>query len=160
MRKSFVMCLGLAVGLCGLAHASSQQDKNKKLAQSFFEEVLDHGKLDRYAASHARDFVAHGDGRDYSLEEDMAAAREERQALPDMRVAVNQIVAERDLVAVYWTASGTNTQAGMGFPATGKKIRTTGMTLFRFKAGKISEEWSVWDQLSVLKQAGLFPTQP
>ena len=26
---------------------------------------------------------------------------------------------------------------------------------FRFKAGKICEEWSVWDMLSVMRQAGL-----
>jgi predicted ester cyclase len=31
------------------------------------------------------------------------------------------------------------------------------MTLFRFKAGKICEEWSVWDMLSVMRQAGLLP---
>ena len=47
----------------------------------------------------------------------------------------------------------------MGFPATGKTIKIDGMTLFRFKDGKIREEWSVWDMLSVLRQAGLFPPQ-
>jgi steroid delta-isomerase-like uncharacterized protein len=101
--------------------------------------------------------VAHGENHEYTLEEDMAAAKEERKALPDMTVEVNQILAEQDLVAVYWTASGTNTQAGMGFPATGKKIKIHGMRIFRFKAGKISEEWSVWDMLSVMRQAGLLP---
>lgn len=75
--------------------------------------------------------------------------------MPDMRVRVNRILAERDLVAVDWTASGTNTQAEMGFPATGKKIKVDGMTIFRFKAGKISEEWSVWGMLSVMQQMGL-----
>jgi predicted ester cyclase len=45
----------------------------------------------------------------------------------------------------------------MGFPATGKKIKTHGMTIFRFKAGKICEEWSVWDMLSAMRQAGLLP---
>jgi steroid delta-isomerase-like uncharacterized protein len=104
--------------------------------------------------------VAHGENHDATLEEDMAEAKEERKALPDMKVEVNQILAERDLVAVYWTASGTNTQAGMGFPATGKKIKIDGMTLFRFKAGKICEEWSVWDMLSVMRQAGLLPPPP
>ena len=44
----------------------------------------------------------------------------------------------------------------MGFPATGKKIKIDGMTLFRMKAGGICEEWSVWDMLSVMRQAGLF----
>jgi steroid delta-isomerase-like uncharacterized protein len=119
--------------------------------------VLGQGRLDRYAGSHAKDFIAHGETRDGSLEEDMAAAKEERKALPDMKIAVNQILAERDLVAVYWTASGTNTQAGMGFPATGKKIKVNGMTIFRFKAGKIYEEWSAWDMLSALRQASLLP---
>jgi steroid delta-isomerase-like uncharacterized protein len=85
----------------------------------------------------------------------LAAAKEERKALPDMKVEVSQILAERDLVAVHWTASGTNTREGMGFPATGKKIKVDGMTIFRFKAGKICEEWSVWDMLSVMRQAGL-----
>ena len=33
-----------------------------------------------------------------------------------MRVKVNDMVAERDLVSVFWTATGTNTSAGMGFP--------------------------------------------
>ena len=72
-----------------------------------------------------------------------------------MRVKVNETVAERDLVAIFWTASGTNTGEGMGFPATGKRITVNGMTLFRFKAGKISEEWSVFDMLSAMRQAGL-----
>ena len=99
--------------------------------------------------------MAHGGDHDATLEEDIAEAKEERKALPDMRVRVNQILAERDLVAMYWTASGTNTQAGVGFPATGKKIKIGGMTIFRFKTGKICEEWSVWDMLSVMRQAGL-----
>jgi len=134
---------------------NSQPDKNKQIARSFFEQVLDQGRFDQYAESHAKDFVAHAGDHDATLEEDIAAAKEERQAMPDMRITVNQILSDGDLVAVYWTASGTNTQAGMGFPATGKKIKIDGMTLFRFKAGKISEEWSVWDMLSVMRQAGL-----
>ena len=128
------------------------------VAVSFFEQVLDQGRLDKYAESHASDFVAHVADHDASVAEDMAAAREERKALPDMRVKVNQVVAERGLVSVFWTASGTNTGEGMGFPATGKRITVNGMTLFRFKAGKISEEWSVFDMLSAMRQAGLLPT--
>lgn len=140
-----------------LGQTSSEQERNKKVARSFFEEVLGRGQLEEYAESHARNFVAHAGDHDASLEEDMAAAREERKAFPDMSVKINQILAERDLVAVYWTVSGTNTQAGMGFPATGKKITIAGMTLFRFKNGQITEEWSVFDMLSVMRQAGLFP---
>lgn len=160
MRNGSILLLFLAISLSGVAQPSSEPEKNKNVARSFFEQVLGQGRLDKYSESHAKEFVAHGANHDATLEEDMAAAREERQAMPDMRVTVNQMVAEKDLVAVYWTVAGTNTQAGMGFPATGKKIEISGMTLFRFKAAKICEEWSVWDMLSVMKQAGLFPSQP
>jgi steroid delta-isomerase-like uncharacterized protein len=157
MRKSSLLLLLLAICVPVKGQQTSVQERNKQVARSFFEEVLGQGHLDKYAESHAKDFVAHGENHEYTLEEDMAAAKEERKALPDMTVKVDQILAEQDLVAVYWTSSGTNTQAGMGFPATGKKIKIDGMTLFRFKAGKICEEWSVWDMLSVMRQAGLLP---
>lgn len=148
----------LILALVGSCFAqTNEQEKNKSVARSFFEDVLSTGKLEKYSESHTPDFVAHGSDRDYTLAEDMAAAREERAALPDMQMAVNLMVAEGDLVAVHWTAWGTNTHAGMGLPATGKKVKVSGITIFRFKAGKISEEWSAWNELAVLKQAGLFP---
>jgi len=157
MRKSSLLLMLFVICVPAKAQQTRVQERNKEVARSFFEEVIGQGRLDKYAESHAKDFVAHGENRDGTLEEDMAAAKEERKALPDMKVEVNQILAERDLVAVYWTVSGTNTQAGMGFPATGKKIKVNGMTIFRFKAGKICEEWGVWDMLSAMRQAGLLP---
>jgi steroid delta-isomerase-like uncharacterized protein len=155
MRKPSSLLMLFVICIPAKAQQTRVQERNKEVARSFFEEVLGQGRLDRYAESHAKDFVAHGENRDVTLEEDMAFAKEERKALPDMKIEVNQTLAERDLVAVYWTASGTNTQAGMGFPATGKKIKVNGMTIFRFKAGKICEEWGVWCLLSAMRQAGL-----
>jgi steroid delta-isomerase-like uncharacterized protein len=139
----------------GTVCAGPVQEKNKAVARTFFEEVLGQGKLEKYSNFHTADFVGHSAERDFTLAEDLVAAREERTALPDMRFAVNHIVAEGDLVVVHWTVWGTNTQPGMGLPATGKPIKTSGMTLFRFSAGKISEEWNAWSMLSVLKQVGL-----
>jgi steroid delta-isomerase-like uncharacterized protein len=155
MRKSSLLLMFFVICVPAKAQQTRVLERNKEVARSFFEDVLGQGRLDKYAESHAKDFVAHGENRDVTLEEDMAFAKEERKALPDMKIEVNQILAERDLVAVYWTASGTNTQAGMGFPATGKKIKINGMTIFRFKAGKICEEWGVWCLLSAMRQAGL-----
>ena len=157
MSKILISLFLVVACLPTLAQNATQQERNKQVVRSFFLDVLDKGNFDKYPESHAKDFVAHASTHDATLEEDMAAARDERHAMPDLHITVNQILAEGDLVSVYWTASGTNTQPGMGFPATGKKIKVDGMTLFRFKAGKISEEWSVWDMLSVMRQAGLLP---
>ncbi len=159
MRKGSFLLLLLVICMPTLGQQASEQERNKQIARSFFEEVLSQGHLDRYAESHSKDFVAHAGDHEATLEEDMVAAREERKALPDMKMSINHMVADGDLVAVHWTASGTNTQAGMGFPATGKTVKIDGMTLFRFKNGKISEEWSAWDMLSVMRQLGLLPPQ-
>jgi steroid delta-isomerase-like uncharacterized protein len=158
MRAGSFWALLFVISMPAQAQQVGEQQRNTQIARNFFETVLDQGRFDKYADSHATGFVAHAGDHDATLEEDIAAAKEERKALPDLRVRVNQTVAERDLVAVYWTASGTNTEAGMGFPATGRRIKIDGMTLFRFEAGKICEEWSVWDMLSVLRQAGLLPS--
>jgi steroid delta-isomerase-like uncharacterized protein len=162
LMRQAVFCVFLsAFCLPAAAQKPTEQEANKAVARSFFEQVLDQGHLEKYAESHAPNFVAHGRTADGTLEEDMGAAREERKAVPDLHVKVKEIMAERDLVLVYWTASGTNTHEGMGFPATGKSFSEPGMTLFRFKAGKIIEEWGVWSMLSIMQQLGLLqPTPP
>lgn len=159
MRQTILCVLLSALCLSAAAQKPTEQQRNKAVARSFFEQVLDQGHLEKYAESHAPNFVAHGDPHDASLAEDMAAAHEERKTAPDLRFKINEIIGERDLVLVYWTASGTNTHEGMGFPATGKRFTTTGMTLFRFKTGKITEEWNVWDELSLMQQLGPLPQQ-
>jgi steroid delta-isomerase-like uncharacterized protein len=158
MRRFALLMLALTVVFAVPVAASDAEARNKAVARSFFEDVLDRGKLEDYAKSHAPDFVANSEGGKASLEQDMAAAREQRKALPDMRVKVNNIVAEGDLVSVYWTASGTNTAAGWGIPATGKSVSVHGMTLFRFERGLIQEEWSVFNMYSIMKQLGLLPS--
>jgi steroid delta-isomerase-like uncharacterized protein len=155
---SVLFLLIVAIVLPCQAQSATDQENNKAAARTFMEEVLGQGKLEQYSDFHTVDFVAHSAGRDYNLAEDLAMAREERKALPDMQFAVHHMVAEGDLVVVHWTVWGTNTQAGMGLPATGKPVKVSGMTLFRFKSGKISEEWNAWCMLSVLKQVGLLCT--
>ena len=161
MQKKCAFVLSLLVVAmtlpCG-AQAASEQEKNKTAARAFFEVVLGQGKLEEYSDFHTPDFMGHGSERNSTLADDLAAAREERTAFPDLQFAVNHMVAEGDMVVVHWTAWGTNTQPGMGLPATGKPVKVSGMTLFRFKAGKISDEWGAWSMLSVLKQLGLLCT--
>jgi len=158
MRKTSLWMFLLMSCIPAAALAGGEQEKNKAVARSFFEEVLSQGRLDKYAESHADNFVVHAGDHDATLAEDVAAAQEERKALPDMQVKVIQMMAEGDRVVVHWRATGTNTHEGMGFPATGKRISIPGMTIFRFKKGKIIEEWSVFNMHSAMQQAGLCAT--
>ena len=106
MRRKCAFVLSLFIvstTLPGPAQTASEQEKNKAVARTFFEEVLGQGKLEKYSDCHTADFVGHGSERDFTLADDLAAAREERAAFPDMQFAVNHIVAEGDLAVVYWT---------------------------------------------------------
>ena len=141
----------------GFLFASSLTEQNKAIARRAFEEILNKGDFELAKQLYARDFINHGIHRDASLEEDQAALKGWHQAFPDVVIAAEKLIAEDDLVTVYWIARGTNTGTGNGLPATGKKAELSGITIWRIVDGKIKEEWSAFDQLSMMQQLGLLP---
>ena len=145
--------------LAGIACASSLQEQNKALAKRAFEELLSKGRFELAEQLYAKDFVNHGIHRDIGLEEDQAALKGWHQAFPDITIVPDKLIAEGDLVTVYWIARGTNTGTGNGLPATGKKVEQSGITIWRIVSGKIKEEWSAFDQLSMMQQLGLLANQ-
>ena len=94
------------------------------------------------------------------MAEDQAALKGWHEAFPDLAIVPEKLIAEGDLVTIYWIARGTNTGTGNGLPATGKKAEQAGITIWRIVNGKIKEEWSAFDQLSLMQQLGLFSGQP
>jgi steroid delta-isomerase-like uncharacterized protein len=145
--------------LAGVVCASSLQEQNKALAKRAFEDLLSRGRFELAEQLYAKDFVNHGLHRDISLEEDQTALKGWHQAFPDLSIVPAKLIADGDLVAVYWIARGTNTGTGNGLPATGKKAEQAGITIWRIVDGKIKEEWSAFDQLSLMQQLGLLPDQ-
>src|SRR5215468_6310702 len=143
--------------LAGVVHASSLQEQNKALAKRAFEELLSKGRFELAEQLYAKDFVNHGIHRNANLEEDQAALKGWHQAFSDISIVPEKLIAEGDLVTIYWIARGTNTGTGNGLPATGKKAEMAGITIWRIVNGKIKEEWSAFDQLSLMQQLGLLP---
>ena len=157
--KILIVVISCSFLLAGAACASSLQEQNKALAKRAFEELLSKGKFELAEQLYAKDFVNHGIHRDISLEEDQAALKGWHQAFPDIAIVPEKLIAEGDLVTIYWIARGTNTGTGNGLPATGKKAEQAGITIWRIVNGKIKEEWSAFDQLSMMQQLGLLPSQ-
>ena len=143
--------------LGGSVFASSLQEQNKAIAKRAFEEILSKGRFELASELYAKDFVNHGIHRNASLEEDQAALKGWHQAFPDVSIVPEKLIAEDDFVTIFWIARGTNTGTGNGLPATGKKAELAGITIWRIVDGKIKEEWSAFDQLSMMQQLGLLP---
>jgi steroid delta-isomerase-like uncharacterized protein len=154
--KTLLICL-LFVG--NSLQASPLQEQNKAIAKRAFEEILSKGHFELVDQLYAKDFVNHAGHRDATLEEDQAALKGWHQAFSDIAIEPQKLIAEDDLVTVYWIARGTNTGTGNGLPVTGKKVELGGITIWRIVDGKIKEEWSAFDQLSMMRQLGLLPAE-
>lgn len=62
-------------------------------------------------------------------------------AFPDLRIQIEEMVAQGDAVVTRWVATGTHTQEGMGFKATAEPATFRGVTWVRLKDGKFVEGW-------------------
>jgi steroid delta-isomerase-like uncharacterized protein len=80
-----------------------------------------------------------------------------RAAFPDLKVKVEDQVAEGDLVATRWTSTGTHEGDLPGLTATHKSVTVTGIGIDRIADGKIVEGWNNWDTLGMLQQLGAVP---
>lgn len=132
----------------------AELERNKAVVRRVYEEGLSQGVFE---VPYTQDFVGHGGNALFRHADGIAEAMGWRLAFPDLKVDVDLILAEGDLVSVRWTARGTNTGAGNGIPATGKQVKVSGTTVFRMADGAIAEEWTSGDSLGLLKQLGLFP---
>jgi steroid delta-isomerase-like uncharacterized protein len=132
--------------------AATQQEINKAVAGRVFEEIFNQGKFQVADEIYAPDFVNHGLHKDHSLQEDQDAVHWEKHALPDLKMTVDRIMAEGDLVTAVWTLRGTNTAAASPLPATGAKVEVRGITVWRIVDGRIREEWTSFDTLFVARE--------
>lgn len=154
---AFAAVSGVAV--CGAnasgAAGAESLELNKHVTRRVYEEGLSQG---RFEVPYTDNFIGHGGRQTFTHADGMAEAKGWRDAFPDLAVTVETQVAEHDLVAVHWTARGTNTGTGNGIPATGKAVEITGTTLFRLDEGRIAEEWTCANSLGLMKQLGLLST--
>ena len=133
--------------------AASEQDRNKAVARRVFDQIFNQGKFEVANEIYAPDFVNHGYKRNVGLREDQAAVHQEKAAFPDLKMSVEHMVAEGDLVTVLWTFRGTHTAGGYAaLPATGTPIQMRGINIWRIVDGKIREEWSSFDELGAYSQ--------
>ena len=67
---------------------------------------------------------------------------EAREAFPDMRVTVEDMIAEGDRVAARVSMRGTHLGEFMGVAPTSKRVEVRAIDMFRISDGKIVEHWA------------------
>jgi predicted ester cyclase len=115
--------------------------ENKALVRRFYEEACDQGKLDVIDELFAEEYVRH-------------ITADFRAAFPDLLFDVEIVIAEDEFVDARWTARGMHTGRWAEVEPTGRTARFSGVNIFRFENGKVSELWNHRDDLGLMEQVG------
>lgn len=133
-------------------------DANKALIRRFVDEIFVQRQSKAVDELLSDDFVSHtwrstGDGKG-----DLRRAIERlSEVLADVRLTVEDMIAEGDRVAVRLTAQATQVGPFMGLLPSGKSYSISEIHIFRVRGGKVNEHWHQYDQLGIMRQLGALP---
>ena len=122
-------------------------DDRRLHARTALEEVCARGDLARASELYAPDFVDHVNALEFHGQAGIAeSVALYRIIFPDLQIEVLDQFSANDCVVSRWTLHGTHR---------GKRVTLPGITISRFEQGKIAEDWTVSDNLGLLRDVGL-----
>jgi steroid delta-isomerase-like uncharacterized protein len=140
----------------------NMSEQNKTLSRRSIDEVWNQGKLaviDELVAANATFNDPSVPGGKFTGPEGMRQFLQVyRGAFPDLRITINDQIAEGDKVVTRWTATGTHKGQFMGIAATDKRATVTGVAIERYQGGQVAESWANYDMLGMLQQLGVVPS--
>ena len=132
----------------------------KALVRRQEEELFSGGNLELADEIYAPDYVGHDPSNPeevWGLQAAKQAAADYRRAFPDLRVTVEDLIAEGDKVAARLRVRGTHLGDLNGIAPTGRRVDFTGIVISRVEGGRIAEDWANFDDLGMMQQLGLIP---
>jgi steroid delta-isomerase-like uncharacterized protein len=135
-------------------------EHNKAIVRRLFEELWNKGYLSLADELFSPNYQHHDSsspdfGRGPESEKKRAALY--RNAFPDLRLTIEDLIAEGETVMTRWSCRGTHKGDLNGIVATGKPFTISGMTIVRLANGKMAEGYVNWDALGLMRQLGVVP---
>lgn len=157
-RSLLMLAVGaaLAASACG-SEAPAERVDGPQLVRTMTEAGWSRGDVSVFDERMADSVTFHyaGTPRRLSREDMKATILRWRAAFPDLRMEVDELIAEGDLVAGRFTLSGTHRGEWGGAAPTGERVSMALMMFFRFEDGRLVELWESDDQLGLRRQLGL-----
>jgi steroid delta-isomerase-like uncharacterized protein len=136
----------------------AELDRNKALVRRFIDEVFVAGRPEAVDELVSEDFVPHTWGAMASGRDGLKQAMERvSRGLADVRMTVEDMIAEADRVAVRLTSSARQVGELMGMPPSGREYTIDEIHVFRIRDERIVEHWHQADFLGMMKQLGAMP---
>jgi steroid delta-isomerase-like uncharacterized protein len=135
-------------------------EENRQLIRRFYDEGWTKNNLDVYDELVVDDFTDHQamPGLPPGREGFKALNVMFRSAFPDLRVDVDNVVAEDDKVGCRWRSTGTHNGELFGIPPTGNKVDVTATVFYRVENGRLAEGWIARDDVGLMRQLGVIPS--
>lgn len=134
----------------------SKERENKRLVKCYYEEIVSTGEVDRLHEFIAPSYKEVHDNREYPV--GLEGAREHiqgvRSTYPDLKVTVEQQIAEGDWVVTRVTARGTHLGEWLGIRPTGKLLEMTAVNIDRVVDGRIVEHGGAANLLGPFLEIG------
>jgi steroid delta-isomerase-like uncharacterized protein len=149
--SSIAMAMAIAPTL-GAAQSMSDErltDRNKAVVRAYLGEIAQSGNIiapERYFTS-ATTFNGVPE-----ISRQFARIAETRRAFPDLKMTIEQQIAEGPWVATRVTFRGTHMGEFAGVPATGRRIEYSGTAMDRLENGKVVEMWHTVNMHLLLRQ--------
>jgi steroid delta-isomerase-like uncharacterized protein len=137
--------------------SAASPEANKAVVRRYIDEVLSGGRFELMDELFAPDYTSDAFGQPMGRAEFQQALAAMRGAFSGLRVTVEDMVAEGDMVGVRFKTSGTHRAEFQGMPPTGKSYEVGGIVTYRLADGRIVEDRPIYDQLSMLQQLGAIP---
>ena len=137
-------------------------EENKAVIRRVNDEVFGQGKLDLVDELFAANYVLHDPGIPGGELRGPENFKSQwvsmfRTAFPDLRLSVEDQVAEGEKVVTRYTGRGTHQGELMGIPPTNNQVEVSGIIISHVSDGKIEEEWNIFDALGMMQQLGVVP---
>lgn len=156
-RAGVVALLGLLAACT--AETVPARSGVKAAVDSIFHRGWNRGEVDVFSSTIADSVLFHyaGSPRRMGRDEMGAIVLRWREAFPDLRMEIDELIVEDDLAAARITLSGTHEGPWAGAAPTGRRVQMALMMMFRFEDGKLVELWESDDQLGFRRQLGILP---
>jgi len=129
------------------------ENPNVTVVRRYFDEVYNQGKEEILPELVTEDYIDYGHAEPGKGVE---GAKQDLQLLlggfDQVHYTIDGIIAAGDTVGAYWTGTMRHKAELMGIPATGKTVSYKGMSIYKFRDGKIAETHNVQDFASVFQQ--------
>jgi steroid delta-isomerase-like uncharacterized protein len=138
----------------------SEPHNNKALPQRVFMEILNEGRLEVADLIVAPHFRLHSPTRPEPFEGPTGFKEfvtDLRRGFPDLKITIDQVIAEGDFVSIRSRVAGTHLGRYRGIPPTGRTIAQSQLHMFHVVNGQIAETWQEIDGLGIMQQLGIFP---